>query len=243
MRVLVLGDIHLPWPNWYALQAAAKFAEGYQPDMIVQVGDFVDNYNWSRYPKAPDAPSASEEWYEIEKACERFDRLFPGVPIAIVEGNHDRRLHLRAFDANIPEQLLKPYSQLFPYDNWYFHIEAPEPLVVDGVNYVHGDEGGGQAVTKSRKMGEHVVQGHLHKIARIEWTTTHMKRFFGMDVGCLLDQKAICARYGRKALLQSWIGWATVTDGRVPELHPYFKKRETRSRYMTPRLAKFLRGS
>lgn len=224
MRVLVLGDMHLPWVNWRALRAAATFAEAYNPDVVVQVGDFIDGYNWSRFQRAPDAPAASEEWDMVERAARQFHDMFPGdLMVHIIEGNHDRRYQMRAFEANLPTQLVRPLAELFPYSNWNFWVRQ-RPMVIDGVDYIHGDEGPGNAHRKASLTGHSVVQGHLHRDAGVRYIDTFGRQVFGMDVGTLMDTRSIAGRYANKALLRSFLGWGTVTDG-IPQIHPYRSRR------------------
>lgn len=230
MKVLVLGDTHFPFCDWAALQAAADFAKSYKPHRIVQVGDFLDRFNWSRFVRYPDSPSAKDEFDDTLLALERFRKMFgERVPMTILQGNHDRRLLMRAWDVNIPEQLIRPMKEIFPHKNWTFHPDQ-DPFMFDGVCYVHGDEGpGGKAFNKAKQMGINVVQGHLHRDAGVNYIRTFNKEFFGLDVGCLMDRGSVAARYSRKDLLQAWIGWATVTDG-IPHLYPYRKKKKARKK-------------
>lgn len=219
MKVLALGDLHLPWIDWRAVDAVSRFAFDYKPDLIVQVGDFIDAQAWSRHPKNTDAPSPDAEWAMIEKAARRFNDALPSdTRLYIIEGNHDRRHKMRALEATIPSQLVRPLSSMFPYPNWVWWVQQ-KPLTIDGVDYVHGDELNGTAHQKASRCGRSIVQGHLHTDAGIKYIRNFQRLTFGLDVGTLMDVKSIAARYAHKRLLRSWIGWATITDG-VPHLYP-----------------------
>lgn len=89
MRILVLGDVHLPFTNWDCVKAASEFAKAYKPNLIVQIGDLVDSYNWSLFKKSTDAPSPHEE---MELAIDSFYKLMYSFPKKlgwqILEGNH-----------------------------------------------------------------------------------------------------------------------------------------------------------
>jgi len=220
MRVLVIGDTHLPWIDWRAATALARFCSEYQPDIIVQVGDFIDAQAWSKHPKHTDSLSPDHEWNLVEKASSRFHSLFPSdTRLYIIEGNHDRRHKMRALEASIPSQLVRPLSAMFPFENWIWWVQQ-KPLTLDGVDYVHGDELAGNAHTKASRCGRSIVQGHLHSDAGLKYIRSFHRMTFGLDVGCMMDLKSIAARYANKRLLRSWIGWATVTDG-VPQLFPF----------------------
>lgn len=216
MRILVLGDTHLPWVLWPCVESAARFADKYKPDLVIQVGDFTDQYSWSKYPKDPLAPNAGLEWQLVQEAAYKFADFFPQMKI--LEGNHCRRYMYRALEAGVPKQLIKRLDEEFDTQGWKFHTE-PEPLVVDNIAFIHGDEMAGHAGLKSQRMGMSVVQGHDH-LGYLHFTCTFYHRIFGMSVGTLMDPKSIAAKYASKNPMRCWLGWATITDG-VPHLHPW----------------------
>lgn len=219
MRIFVLGDLHLPWPSWTCLKLAAKFVKQYNPDLIVQVGDFIDAHSWSRFPRMPFSPSAEQEWQMVEKATAKLHAMFPeDLNWYILEGNHDRRLQMRAFEVQLPGQLTRPLSELFPFANWKWHVHQ-RPLVVDGVSYIHGDEIAGKHARIAEAIGRSVVHGHHHKDASIAYADTFDRQVWTMNVGCAFDQESVAAYYAKKSVMRSWIGWATVTDG-LPQLYP-----------------------
>lgn len=228
MKILALGDLHLPWIDWRAMAVVAKFAERYQPDLIVQVGDFIDAQAWSRHPKNTDAPPADDEWDQVVAAAKKLHAILPAVPLYIIEGNHDRRHKMRALDAMIPSQLVRPLSSMFPYENWTWHVKQ-QPLTFDGVDYIHGDELNGNAHQKASRCGRSIVQGHLHSDAGIKYISAFGRETFGCDIGTLMDLRSIAARYANKRLIRSWIGWATIEDG-TPHLHPYRSRRSSRGK-------------
>lgn len=220
MRVFVLGDLHLPWGLWPLLVAASRFCQWYKPDIVIQVGDFIDAHSWSKYAKAPDSPGAALEWAMARASAKRLHGSFPpGLQWHILEGNHDRRLMMRAMDVQLPGEMIRPLSELFPYPNWRWHVHA-KPFVVDGVAYIHGDEVAGRGVQIARAVGKPTVHGHHHSLAAIDYSDTFDRQLWTMNVGCAMDQLSIAARYARKSIVRSWVGWGTVTNG-IPHLYPW----------------------
>lgn len=227
MRVLALGDFHLPWILWDALAEARDFAKFYKPDLIVQMGDFGDQYAWSRWPKDPTAPNPQMEWDMFEASVHKVHHMFGGkIPWIILDGNHCRRVMMRATEAMLPKQLVKSIDELFPYDNWKWHV-GPRPLVIDGVNYVHGDEieGAGNAIAKARLCSRSTIQGHDHK-GYLEFIDTFDHHIWGMGVGCFIDSASLAAKYARRNLGRCWVGWGTSTNGE-PHLYRSRLKRGT----------------
>lgn len=219
MKVLVLGDVHLPFTNWDCVEAAAEFAKDYKPDLIIQVGDLIDQYNWSLFRKSPDAPSAAQEFEQTVECFHRLMGMFPKkVPWRVLEGNHCRRHMLRAFDCNLPKQLIKSLDDVLVDERVVWHLST-DPLVADKVTYIHGDEMGGNAWQKAQRMGTCLVQGHDH-LGYLQYINTFKSRVFGMSVGTLMDSTSIAGRYAAKNPMKCFLGWATVEDG-TPHLYPW----------------------
>lgn len=217
MKILALGDLHFPFVNRTALAAAISFAKSYKPDHIVQVGDFIDGYNWSLFKRAPDSPSAELEWNQTELAVTQFFEQLSKFKITVLEGNHCRRYMLRAMEANLPRKLVKTLSELFPFDNVHWHM-TPEPFVLDNVAFIHGDEMAGNVAQKAQKLGMNLVQGHTH-LASLSYINTFRQQIFAMEIGALIDGQSIACRYAAKNPMRTWTGLATITDG-VPTLRP-----------------------
>jgi len=218
-RIMVLGDLHLPYTLWPAVEAAALFARQYKPDLIIQVGDLIDGKAWSRYPKDPD-DCPQTEWDATEIAVHRLHKLFPEM--VILSGNHDRRIMHKAAEASIPSQLVKTLEEIFPYKQWIWHVGG-KPFQIHDTVFIHGDETLGNAWQKAQRMGKNVVQGHDHQ-AYLNYINTFDTSVYGMSVGTFLDGKSAAARYAARNPFRCWLGWATITNG-VPALHPYHEKK------------------
>ena len=218
MRILVLGDMHLPWMDHQVLIESYKFSRSFKPDKIIQVGDLVDQKAWSQWPKDPEDPNPSEEWDMTEQQIHYVHKLFPEM--TIIEGNHCKRIMKRAMEIGIPRKLIRTMEDMFPFPKWEWYMES-EPLVVDNIAFIHGDEMGGNAWQKAQRMGMSVVQGHDHQ-AYLQYVNTFRHQIFGMSVGTMMDPKSIAAKYAAKNPMKCWMGWATIVNG-VPQLHPWGK--------------------
>lgn len=227
MRILIKGDVHIPYCSWPVVEECARFAEDYKPDVSVQVGDFIDAHNWSRHQRYPDSPSAQREWDLTKKGAARFHSTFdPKTWLWILEGNHDVRILARAYEANIPAELIKTFAEVFPYDNWKWHTK-PDPLQLDGILFGHGNEATGTTLAIAKELARPYVHGHAHKEARIVFASLFKHTTWGMHVGCMVDKEAIGMRYTRKSYARSSLGWATITDG-LPIFHDYATMRRWR---------------
>jgi hypothetical protein len=72
LRILVLGDIHFRWPHRKALEWSLRYARSYRPNLVVQVGDLYDKYNWSRFPKSLSLCTPEEEETESRAMAEDY---------------------------------------------------------------------------------------------------------------------------------------------------------------------------
>jgi hypothetical protein len=218
-KLLVIGDTHLPFINWDVVAGCADYAKWYKPDLIIQVGDLIDSYNWSLFKRAPDSPSAACEWDMTVHAVNRFRDYFPRrIPWKILEGNHCRRYMLRAAEVNLPKQLIKTLDFVFQFDNWHWHMK-PEPLVIEDIAFLHGDEMPGNAWQKAQRMGMSVVQGHDHQ-GYLQYVNTFKHSIFGMSVGTMIDADSIVGRYSAKNAMKCWYGWSKIEHG-MPQLIQY----------------------
>jgi len=215
MKILVIPDVHLPHCDWTALKKVAKFNETYKADIVIQLGDLIDAKAWSKYQKDPDDHSPEREWKMVEKSANRLAQLFPEMTILI--GNHDRRPMAKAMEVGLPKALLKGLGEALGIPGWEWHM-GPEPLVVDDIVFVHGDEMAGTPAQKAAKLGKSLVQGHTHK-ASLTYVNTFQHQVFGLECGHIADIKTIAFRYSAKNPETSWKGFATIDNG-VPQLWP-----------------------
>lgn len=71
-------------------------------------------------------------------------------------------------------------------------------VTIDGVYYFHGTGRRGKhaAYNASKEMRMSVVMGHTHSNAGVKLEANPHNRYFGMDTGCGIDQKAAAMEYG-----------------------------------------------
>ncbi len=142
MKVLVLGDPHLPAPDWDLLKEAHEFNRTFRANRIVCVGDLTDQKTWSKYGRDTDDVGNDEEWELTIGATRSFKA---------------------ANLAGVPSKLVKSLSEALPAPGWRWYDTSRGPLMLDGVGYIHGDEQSGSALAKASFVGHPIVQGHDHK--------------------------------------------------------------------------------
>jgi len=216
-NVLILPDIHFPWPHWGAIKAAHRWAKKHKPDLVVQLGDLTDQKIWSRWTKDIDDFSPSEEFNRAFVGLERLHKMFPKM--VVLRGNHDTRILSRAVEAGIPGEMFKDVDDIFNFPGWRW-VGRDDKFTIDThrgqVMFIHGDEMGGTPAQKSRILGTSIIQGHTHKTS-ITYTRTHNGHFFGAEMGTLMDTNSKAARYAAANPVGVSVGFGVLKYG-----VPYF---------------------
>ncbi len=218
-RVLLLGDIHLPCPDWEAIKQAAKFNKKFKAQLVITTGDLIDAKAWSRYSKSTDDLNAYDEWEATVKAAKKLAKYFP--KLTIIMGNHEARIANKAVEANLPPQLVRGVHEALGIKNWTWHLST-NPLVIktpsSSFAIIHGDEMAGTCKQKASRLGMNLVHGHTHQ-ASLDYINTFDKQLWAMDVGCMADLQSKAMSYAAKNPLSCFVGFGYIEDG-VPHLVP-----------------------
>lgn len=216
MKVLCIGDLHLPAVRKGYLQFCQDMYYQWNCDTVLFIGDVVDWHAISSWAKEPACPGPKDE-YELAKQCVvEWSKVFPKAMVCI--GNHDERPSRLAKTVSIPDFMLKPYSELWDTPDWEWDFR----FKIDGINYRHGTgiKGGVHpAWNLMNKIHQPVVIGHLHARAGVKYSMNSDARLFGMDVGSGIDEKAFQFTYGRDTPDRPAVSAGVVIDS-VPYLEP-----------------------
>jgi hypothetical protein len=210
---LFLGDVHLPFEHPLAL----KFAKSLQKDFdiphenIYSVGDLLDLYNFSRWPKSPDARHTVNQ--ELDLAREKIRKWGAAFPeLKIAESNHDTRIIKKALGCDLPSQVIRSFEDIFELPNdWilkdHFIICGPDIMVC------HGDEAFPEAIGAAVAYGVNVVRGHHHAKFGVKYQRSKLQQLWGADTGWLGDETAYAFQYGDKSKFKMINGSVVVVNG------------------------------
>jgi hypothetical protein len=162
---LIIPDLHAPYHDERAWRLALKVGRFLRPDVIVTLGDFIDNYCVSGHRKNP--KRARELSYEVDNARARLRELetLGARKKHFLGGNHEHRLERYLCDrapelygmVTIDELLrLKP--------NGWKYVHYGQTLRLGDTSFTH-DLGkcGENAPNKARDTYRtHAVIGHVH---------------------------------------------------------------------------------
>lgn len=207
-NVLVIGDLHNPFCLKGYLDFCLRQKQRFDCQTIVFIGDIIDNHYPSYHETDPDGMGGGDELALAIKRTQQWVRAFPEAYVCI--GNHDRMVMRKAFSSGIPKLWIKDFNEVLQAPNWYFIND----LVIDNVQYIHGECGTARVKAKNDKFS--TVQGHLHTQAYAEFLTGRGGYTFGMQVGCGVDRDAYALAYAQTGPRPA-IGCGVVLDGgRLP---------------------------
>lgn len=219
MKVLAISDMHLPFVDKDALKELYKAVAIEKPDVIVQVGDLLDQYVFSRYTRDLNFVTPAEEvenGYEMAKEFwSKINKISKNSAKYQLLGNHDIRVNKRVKE-KLPELevLLDLGKRLYNFDRVKVMKSDTDFIVLDDVVYVHG---------WLTKLGDHaayfnksVVHGHSHRPGIIVQTMFDGIRF-ELDVGHMADDKSVPLQYSATKM-KKWVKAYGVVENKRPRL-------------------------
>ena len=188
-NVLVIGDIHEPFSHPDYLDFCKTLSLKYKCGTIIFIGDLIDNHFASYHETDPDGMSAGDE---LERAIKKVAKWYKAFPKAhMIYGNHDRMIMRKAFSSGISKHWIKDFKDVLKVPNWEFH----ERLVLDGIQYVHGE--GKKARSRAKSDLQSTVSGHYHTDCYTDWFVGNNYKIFAMQTGCGIDRTSYAMAYGK----------------------------------------------
>lgn len=216
-RILLISDLHIPYHHEKALVFLEGLKRRYEPTRIVNVGDELDKHGMSYHDHNPDLPSAGNELEISEPYIKELESMFPVMDLA--ESNHGS-LHLRkAMTHGIPRRYIRSYNEILGVGpGWKWHndlvLDMSEWDVPDV--YVHHGKTK-RAILTSKAMSMSHVCGHYHESFGIEYWANPKGLYYGMNIGCLIDDKKLAFAYNKINPHRPIIGTGLIIEG-VPVL-------------------------
>ena len=94
-KVMVIGDMHIPYhhkDSMAFLRALKKKYKGF--DLVVNIGDELDQHAISMHDSDPDLPSAGDELKLAKTHVKELEKIFPDM--TLVDSNHSSLVYRRA---------------------------------------------------------------------------------------------------------------------------------------------------
>ena len=222
--MVVIGDIHFPFHNKQWLSWVYSKVIQLKPTHVVQIGDLMDLYNFSRYARTNDLLTPEQEIEQAFSSGEQMWRvlrkLAPGTKCYQLSGNHDPsgRILKRIRDSLPIVESLVDLQKLMTFEGVQTLHDFTDELLLDDLCIMHGHKGLGQHAAENRM---NTIVGHLHKLD-IRWFHGRAGPFYEMNVGCGVDKNSPVFGYrGQKKLCQWTLGLGYV-DRDGPRTIPFF---------------------
>ena len=216
-RVLIISDTHFPYHHPDTLEFLLYLSEKYNPTRVIHVGDELDKHALSYHDSDPDLPSAGDELRESLKYVKELHEMFPEMDI--LESNHGSLVWRKAKTHGIPRHYIKSYRDVLQVDDgWTWHFDLTITLPDGKRCYFH--HGKSSDVLKlSQQMGMCAVQGHYHERFKVEYWGNPTGLYWGLQVGCLIDDSSYAFSYNNVNIKRPVIGTALIIDSQ-PVLEP-----------------------
>lgn len=201
-RVLRLSDIHYPFHDPQALEAAVEYGMKHDPTILLLGGDIMDCHDLSVHDKDPRDRYTETELRMIGDELKQFRRAFPKARIIWQEGNHEQRLK-RYLQRKAPELWGLPMLDIPGLVNM---VNGPDAMMgvewvdecrtihIGHLAFLHGHEfRGGGGVNPARwlflRTGENALCGHFHRTSEHSEPTLSRKQVATWTSGCLCEMR------------------------------------------------------
>ena len=215
-RILVISDLHIPYHHKDSFDFLRAVKKQYKPDKIINIGDLLDFHAINMHTHDPDLYSPGHELAKSKEYVKELESIFPVV--TEVDSNHSSMVYRRALKYGMSREFLKDYGDFLGTKHW----DWVDDLTLTMGNkqrcfFTHGRSA--DILKVSQTMGMSAVQGHYHTKFLISWWANPDNLFFGMNVGCLINQKSLAFAYAKNFKTRFILGCAVVLDG-IPRLLP-----------------------
>jgi len=222
-RVLIISDLHIPYHHKDSFAFLKAVKKKFKPDRVVNIGDLLDFHAISMHDNNPDLPSAGDELSLAKDYIHELEKIFPVV--TEVHSNHSSLVYRRALKYGMSKHFLKSYGDfLGTGKDWTWQDDLTIELS-DGrrCHFTHGRSA--DVLKTSQSMGMSAVQGHYHTKLSVSYWANPDNIFFGMQVGCLINQKSMAFEYAKNFNTRFMLGCGVIIDG-VPRAIPMTLNRD-----------------
>ena len=218
--VLVIPDRHIPFAHKDALAFVHAVIMATRPEIIVDLGDEVDNHNLSFHQSDNDLPfSASGELDVAIQQLKEWYKITGDTPVRVCNSNHGSLLYRKAKHEGIPRHMLRDWSDILEAPKTYsWHDKVILNTGGTKTLFMHSIKA--NSLGASKHKGMNICQGHYHSRADIQyWKNDAGDTFFGTTVGCLVDEHSLGMHYGKLFLDRPMLGVLAIMRG-VPYYIP-----------------------
>lgn len=196
--------------------------KAFRPNVIVQIGDLFDFYNFSRFPKSSNVATPHSEIRDGRWMAERFwtdvKKLSPLAQCFQAWGNHEERPFKRIMEKapELEKLFEKPLRELLIFPGVTTLGGPQDELDINGIRFIHGWSC--KPGFHMNYFGRSVAHGHTHK-GGVEYLRKDGKTIFELDCGVLADFNSRPLIY-RSSVTCRWTPGFGVIDPYGPRFCP-----------------------
>jgi predicted phosphodiesterase len=220
ITVAVISDLHIPYHDQQAIEAAVSYLRKRKPDVLLINGDYGDWYSVSRYMKDPKKRRLKREIRMQREGLRWLRSQFPKARIVAKEGNHELRWSHFLFNAapevsEFPQVSLPRILGMKTLGIDY--VDNQRPIMAGKLPIFHGHELGKgifSPVNAARgvfmRMISTALVGHHHRTSSHTEPNWRHEEIVCWSTGCLCNLNA------DYAVINKWnAGFAVVEVDRV----------------------------
>lgn len=221
--IFVISDMHIPYQHHDMLEYFKAVKKKYNPDRVICIGDELDNHAMSFHDSDPDVYSAGHELARGREIIKEVEKIFPEMDI--VDSNHGSLYYRKAKAHGIPKEAMVPYNELLGVgDGWRWHFDLTLKMSDGNQVYFHHGKAS-DVLTLSQRSGMCSVQGHYHSKYKIDYWSNTNGLYWGMQVGCMIDDHSLAFSYNKNTTDRPIIGCGIILNGQ-PKLLPMIKTKD-----------------
>ena len=216
--VLVIADTHLPYHHKGTFDFINDALKLYKPDRVIHLGDVLDIYGVSSYPKSLDHKDTWTE--ELKKGRKCIQDLAKLPNLEILSSNHDDRPYKASRISGVPREFLVKYMDVIGApEGWKLKHDFSITVDSDRSNWMFAHTINGGALVAAKTLNKSVVIGHHHTRFGATAFNNGSKVLWGVDSGCLISDKGSPYKYNKTQLGRPIRGCCMILDG-VPHMIP-----------------------
>lgn len=212
--VMFISDQHIPYHHERMFDFLEGLIQKYKPTRFVNVGDELDKHAMSYHDSDPDLPSAGDE---LERSLPHVKRMETMIPIMdIIESNHGSMHMRKAKTHGFSKRYMRSYNEILEVGpGWKWHTDLTLDMSEFGVPDVYVHHGKTKrAIVTSKAMSMSHVCGHYHESFGIEYWANPKGLYYGMNIGCLIDDKKMAFAYNKNNPNRPIIGTGLIVEGK-----------------------------
>lgn len=224
-RILTISDQHFPTAHPDIFRFLAALKKKYNPTLIINGGDEIDQQALSFHDSDSDLPSAGDELKKAIVKLKQLEKMFPEM--ILLDSNHGSMATRRFKHHGIPMKYLATPQQIYGVSEKWQWVNDLTLTLPNGqpVYLCHGMTK--QGIKLAAQRGTNVVQFHYHTDFRIDYIGNPNSLLWSLQSGCLIDRKSLAFAYDKLNLNRPIIGTSLIIDSK-PVLEPMVLNRKGR---------------